>query len=89
MQDVRSNERRDDAVWSDEQSQLIHRLPMQIEKGGRTVWVGTVSGGVVDAREASDLIAKIAGKAYWRKLFVERSKVDVTLARRLCREATL
>lgn len=76
-----------DAVWSDEQSQLIHRLPLQIEKGGRTVWVGTASGGVVDAREASDLIAKIAGKAYWRKLFVERSKVDVLLARRLCREA--
>ncbi|HET7815210.1 MAG TPA: HD domain-containing protein [Candidatus Baltobacteraceae bacterium] len=77
------------AVWSDEQSQLIHRLPMQIEKGGPTVWVGTASGGVVDAREASDLIAKIAGKAYWRKLFVERSKVDVTIARRLCREASL
>ena len=77
----------DAAIWSDEQSQLIHRLPLQVENGGRTVWVGTASGSVVDAREASDLIAKLSGKAYWRKLFVERSKVDVDEARRLCREA--
>lgn len=75
-----------DAVWSDEQSQLIHRLPLQIESTSRTVWVGTASGSVVDAREASDLIAKLSGKAYWRKLFVERGRVDVDEARRICRE---
>lgn len=75
-----------DSVWSDEQSQLIHRLPLQIDGESRTVWVGTASGSVVDAREASDLIAKLSGKAYWRKLFVERSRVDVEEARRICRE---
>ncbi len=75
----------DDVVWSDEQSQLIHRLPLQIDGNSRTVWVGTASGAVVDARDASDLIAKVSGKAYWRKLFVERSRVDVEEARRMCR----
>ena len=78
----------EDAVWSDEQSQLIHRLPLQIESGGRTVWVATASGAVVDAREASDLIAKVSGKAYWRKLFVERAKADVAEARSICRTVT-
>jgi HD superfamily phosphohydrolase len=75
-----------EAVWSDEQSQLIHRLPLQVDADSRTVWVGTASGAIVDARETSDLIAKISGKAYWRKLFVERSRVDVDEARRICRE---
>jgi HD superfamily phosphohydrolase len=75
-----------DAVWSDEQSQLIHRLPLQADGNSRTVWVGTASGSIVDAREASDLIAKLSGQAYWRKLFVERSRVDVEEARRICRE---
>jgi HD superfamily phosphohydrolase len=74
------------AVWSDEQSQLIHRLPMQADHESRTVWVGTASGAIVDARESSDLIAKISGKAYWRKLFVERGKADVAQARALCRK---
>lgn len=78
-------ERYGNAVWSDEQSQLIHRLPMQAE-ANKTVWVGTASGGLVDAREASDLIAKLSGKAYWRKLFVERKHADVEEARRICRE---
>lgn len=76
----------DDAIWSDEQSQLIHRLPLQIDGNSRTVWVGTASGAIVDAREASDLIAKLSGQAYWRKLFVERSRVDVEEARRICRQ---
>ncbi|HKU67055.1 MAG TPA: HD domain-containing protein [Candidatus Baltobacteraceae bacterium] len=76
----------DEAVWSDSQSQLIHRLPLQIDGNSRTVWVGTASGAIVDAREASDLIAKISGRAHWRKLFVERSRVDVDEARRICRE---
>jgi hypothetical protein len=53
------------------------------------VWVGTTSGAVIDAREASDLIAKLSGKAYWRKLFVERRRVDVDEARRICREVAL
>lgn len=77
-----------DAVWADEQSQLMHRLPLQADPKAPTVWVSTSSGAVVDAREASDLIAKLSGKAYWRKLFVERARVDVAEARQICREAT-
>jgi hypothetical protein len=76
-----------DAVWSDEQSQLLHRLPLQADAGHPTVWVST-AGGVVDAREASDLIAKLSGKAYWRKLFVERARADVSEARRICSQMT-
>jgi uncharacterized protein len=71
-----------DAVWADEQSQVMHRLPLGAAKGA-TVWVGT-SSGLVDARDASDLIAKLSGKAYWRKLFVRRDRADVHDARRLC-----
>jgi HD superfamily phosphohydrolase len=77
-----------DAVWADEQSQLLHRLPLQADAKTPTIWVSTSSGAIVDARDASDLIAKLSGKAYWRKLFVERAKVDVAEARRLCREVT-
>ena len=36
---------------------------------------------LVDAREVSDLIAKLSGKAYWRKLFVRRDRADVREAR--------
>jgi HD superfamily phosphohydrolase len=57
-------------VWADEQSQVMHRLPLGAG-GGLTVWV-SVGGHLVDAREASDLIGKLSGKAYWRKLFVRR-----------------
>ncbi|MBV8149546.1 MAG: HD domain-containing protein [Candidatus Eremiobacteraeota bacterium] len=71
-----------DNVWADEQSQVLHRLPLGIGEE-HTVWVST-SAGVVDAREASDLIAKLTGKAYWRKLFVRRDAADVAQARRLC-----
>ena len=71
-----------DNVWADEQSQVLHRLPLGIGEE-HTVWVST-SAGVVDAREASDLIAKLTGKAYWRKLFVRRDAADVGEARRLC-----
>lgn len=74
------------AVWVDEQSQLIHRLPLQLDGANSTVWVGTASGAVIDARQASDLIAKLSGKAFWRKLFVERALADVDEARRICRE---
>ncbi|HTV91211.1 MAG TPA: HD domain-containing protein [Verrucomicrobiae bacterium] len=74
-----------DAVWADEQSQVMHRLPLEATKGAHTVWVGTASG-LVDARQASDLIAKLSGKAYWRKLFVRRDRANVHEARRLCAE---
>ncbi len=58
-------------VWADEQSQLLHRLPLVAGDGKPTVWVQSTEG-VIDAREASDLIAKVTGTAYWRKLFVRR-----------------
>jgi hypothetical protein len=74
----------DDNVWADEQTQVLHRLPLGIGQP-RTVWVGT-AGGIVDARETSDLIAKLTGKAYWRKLFVRRDRADVREARRICAE---
>lgn len=73
-------------IWSDEQEQMLHRLPMSADGAPRTIWIGTSSGNLVDARNASDLIAKMAGKAYWRKLFVERAHVDVEEARRICRD---
>jgi uncharacterized protein len=72
-----------DAVWADEQSQVMHRLPLTAAKGTHTVWVSTPSG-LVDAREVSDVIAKLTGKAYWRKLFVRRSMADVREARAIC-----
>jgi uncharacterized protein len=71
-------------VWADSQAQLLHRLPFGIG-GDATVWVDG-PGGPVDAREVSDVIAKLSGKAYWRKLFVRRDAVDVREARRICAE---
>jgi len=79
-------ERWGNAVWTDRQTQLMHRLPMQLDGESRTVWVGTSAGGIVDAREVSDLIARISGKAHWCKIFVERGRVDIEEARRVCRE---
>lgn len=70
-------------VWADEQSQVMHRLPMIGDATKPTVWVGTPAG-LVDARVVSDLIAKLSGNAYWRKLYVRRSAVDVGEARKLC-----
>ena len=78
-------ERYGDAVWADEQSQVMHRLPLSATDRRHTVWVGTAAG-LVDARDASDLIAKLSGRAYWRKLFVRRDRADVREARRLCAE---
>jgi hypothetical protein len=72
----------DDKVWADEQSQVLHRLPLGLGDE-RTVWVETPAG-PIDAREASDLIAKLSGKAFWRKLFVRRTGVDVGEARTIC-----
>ncbi len=57
-------------VWADSQAQLLHRLPFGLG-GEATVWVDGPAG-IVDAREVSDVIAKLSGKAYWRKLFVRR-----------------
>ncbi len=78
-------------VWADTQAQLLHRLPFGLGAEA-TVWVDG-PGGAVDAREVSDLIAKLSGKAYWRKLFVRRpspslgpADVNVAQARRLCSE---
>ena len=75
----------DDAVWADEQSQVLHRLPLAVDDTRHTVWV-TTPAGLIDARDASDLIAKLTGKAYWRKLFIRRDRADVRDARRLCAE---
>lgn len=73
----------DENVWADEQSQVIHRLPLVADEASPTVWVGTPAG-LVDARVASDLIAKLSGRAYWRKLYVRNSAVDLSEARKLC-----
>ena len=73
----------DEAVWADEQSQVMHRLPLEAHTGGHTIWVGTPAG-LIDAQAASDLIRKIGGRAHWRKLFVRRDRADVHEARRLC-----
>jgi uncharacterized protein len=77
-----------DNVWADSQAQLLHRLPFGLGEE-TTVWVDGPSG-PLDAREASDLIAKLSGKAYWRKLFVKRPSTrsgqdaGVAEARRIC-----
>jgi len=44
--------------------------------------------GLADARDASDLIARITGKVFWRKLFVEKARVDAAEARIVCRAVT-
>ena len=72
-----------DAVWADAQEQLLHRLPLGQGTTAPTVYVGTRSG-IVDAREASDLIGKLTGKAYWRKLFVRKDSGALEEARRIC-----
>ena len=74
-----------DAVWSDSQEQLLHRLPLGTAGSAPTVRVQLV-GRVVDARTASDLIARLSGKAYWRKLFVRTDVASVDEARAICAE---
>ncbi len=76
-------ERWGDAVWSDSQEQLLHRLPLGTAGGTPTVRV-QLMGRIVDARSASDLIAKLSGKAYWRKLFVRTDLASVAEARTIC-----
>ncbi len=73
------------AVWSDSQEQLLHRLPLGTSGGTPTVRV-RLMGRIVDARAASDLIAKLSGKAYWRKLFVRTDVASVDEARAICAE---
>jgi HD superfamily phosphohydrolase len=70
------------AVWEDTQEQLLHRLPLVVDGDKPTVFVRT-SGGVVDAREASDIIAKLSGNATWRKLYIRRDSANVQEARSL------
>jgi HD superfamily phosphohydrolase len=72
-------------LWSDSQEQLLHRLPLGGDDGRPTVRVA-LPGRIVDARHASDLIAKLSGKAYWRKLFVRKDAVPLDEARRICAE---
>ena len=79
-------ERWGDAIWIDAQEELLHRLPLGVPSSHPatpTVWVGTRRG-IVDAREASDLIAKLSGKAYWRKIFADKRRVPIDEARALC-----
>jgi len=64
----------DENVWADSQAQLLHRLPFGIGAEA-TVWVEGPNR-AVDAREVSDVIAKLSGKAYWRKLFVRRDAMS-------------
>jgi len=74
-----------DDLWADSQEQLLHRLPLLGDEGQPTVRV-QLAGRTVDARHASDLIAKLSGKAYWRKLFVRKDAVPLEEARRICAE---
>lgn len=78
-------ERWGDAVWADSQEQLLHRLPLGTAGSAPTVRV-RLMGRIVDAREASDVIGKLSGKAYWRKLFVRTDAAPVGEARALCAE---
>jgi uncharacterized protein len=74
----------DENVWADSQAQLLHRLPFGIGDDA-TVWVDGPSG-AIDARQVSDLIAKLSGTSYWRKLFVRRASGSLHEARRICSE---
>ena len=82
---ARLRERFGDAVWADTLEQSMHRMPLSSEGRAGTVLVRTHAG-LVDARQASDLIARITGKAFWRKIFVDRAHADVAAARELARE---
>ncbi|MDE2571008.1 MAG: hypothetical protein KGM44_00630, partial [bacterium] len=68
-------ERFGDDVWGDAQSERMRRGPALYVQ---------VMGAIVEATEASDLIRRLSGKAYWRKLFVRRGAGQVDEARRLC-----
>jgi HD superfamily phosphohydrolase len=72
-----------DAVWSDSQEQLLHRLPLGGDDAKPTVRV-RLGERLVDARAASDLIGRLSGKAYWRKLFVRKNRASINEARSIC-----
>jgi len=72
------------AVWADAQEQLIHRLPLRADRSKPTVFV-RMHDSVVDARDVSDVIARVTGSIFWRKLYVERARADVGAARAICR----
>jgi HD superfamily phosphohydrolase len=74
------------AVFADEQEQLMHRLPLG-QSGSAPALLVRTRAGIVDARQASDLIARLTGKAYWRKLFVAAEGEALAEARRICAEA--
>jgi HD superfamily phosphohydrolase len=76
-------ERWGDAVWGDSQEQLMHRLPLGTAGGTPSVRV-RLMGRIADARDASDLIRRLSGKAYWRKLFVRTDVASVEEARTIC-----
>jgi uncharacterized protein len=76
-------ERWGDGVWGDSQEQLMHRLPLGTAGGTPTVRV-RLMGRIADARDASDLIRRLSGKAYWRKLFVRTDVASVEEARTIC-----
>jgi uncharacterized protein len=78
-------ERWGEAVWADSQEQLLHRLPLGTAGQVPTVRV-RLTGRIVDARTASDLIGKLSGKAYWRKLFLRAGPDEVDAARAVCAE---
>jgi len=78
-------ERWGEAVWADSQEQLLHRLPLGTAGAAPTVRV-QLMGRIVDARDASDVIGKLSGKAYWRKLFVRTGVAPVAEARAICAE---
>jgi hypothetical protein len=65
----------------------MHRLPLAADARTPTVLVRTHAA-VLDARDASDLIARVTGEAHWRKLYVEKARADVDEARELCRGFT-
>ena len=76
-------ERWGDGVWADSQEQLLHHLPLGTAGAAPTVRV-RLMGRIVDARAASDVIGKLSGKAYWRKLFVRTDAASVDEARAVC-----
>ncbi|HVA36300.1 MAG TPA: HD domain-containing protein [Candidatus Dormibacteraeota bacterium] len=71
-------ERFGDDVWGDAVEERMRRGPALFVH---------LMGATVEAAEASDLIRRLSGKAYWRKLFVRRGAERLAEARRLCAQA--
>ena len=76
----------DDAVWADEQSQVMHRLPLGADQGRHTVWVGTRVGARRCARGLrSDRQTQRQGLLA-QTLRARAISADVREARRICAE---